>query len=121
MLQNLEVLMAFAVVMLVVSLLIMVLTQFVSALLSLRGTNLRWGLSKLIGTLDNGAADDSDSIAKLILTHELVSDSTLAGRDIKSKSRLVRLVANFQLATCIRFEEFERVLTNLSHHPSLTP
>jgi len=118
MLQNLEVLMAFAVVMLVVSLLIMVLTQFVSALLSLRGTNLRWGLSKLIGTLDNEAAGDSDRIAKFILTHDLVSDSTWAGRDIKSK---LRLVSNFQLATCIRFEEFQRVLTNLSQNPSLTP
>ena len=118
MLQNLEVLMAFAVVMLVVSLLIMVLTQFVSSLLSLRGTNLRWGLSKLITTLDVGAAADSDTITKLILTHDLISDSKWAGRDTKSK---LRLVANCQLATAIRFAEFERVLINLSQNPSLAP
>ena len=43
-LEQIDTLIAFAVVLLGISLLVMVLVQMVSSLFGLRGTNLRWGL-----------------------------------------------------------------------------
>ena len=57
MLEKLDTLIAFAVVMLGVSLIITILTQIVASFLGLRGSNLLWGIEVLLKELD---PDDGD-------------------------------------------------------------
>jgi len=79
MLKQLDTLIGFAVVMLVVSLLIMIVTQMVSSLLGLRGKNLADALqvmmNKIAPTIPPGPAQE---LAKEILTHPVISDSAMS-------------------------------------------
>jgi hypothetical protein len=76
-LEHLDVLIAFAVVMLGVSLLITVLTQMIGSLLGLRGHNLRRALVDLIGTAHPTLSEHASDIARRVLQHPLVSDSAV--------------------------------------------
>jgi hypothetical protein len=77
-LNNLDVMLSFAAVMLGVSMLIMVLTQIVSTVLNLRGIHLRQGLEQLFreAGLDDKAAD----LARSALKHPLVADGLFTNR-----------------------------------------
>ena len=77
-LQRLDSVIAFGVVMLSVSLIIMVLTQMVSALFDYRGTNLRWGLKTLLSPIDPRLAKDAETIAHDILTHPITRPNEMA-------------------------------------------
>ncbi len=98
---------AFAVVMLGVSLLITVVTQTISALLASRGRNLRWGLTTLIKTLAPGTEANARAVVDLILRHPLISDSTF------SRFKALPLVGGWKLASAIRKDELIAVLQNL--------
>jgi len=76
-LQHLDALIAFAALMLGMSLLITAGTQLVVTLLGLRGTNLRRGLMDLFETasLDHEARRYAKQIAHRVLNHPLISDS----------------------------------------------
>src|SRR5215472_2676647 len=76
-LQHLDAVIAFAALMLGMSLFITVGTQLVVAVLGLRGTNLRRGLMDLFETasLDREARRYANQIAHRVLNHPLISDS----------------------------------------------
>jgi len=78
-LKQLDTLIGFAVVMLVVSLLITIVTQMVSSLLGLRGKNLADALqvmmNKIAPTIPPGPAQE---LVKEILTHPVISDSAMS-------------------------------------------
>src|SRR5260370_15182133 len=79
-LQHLDTVIAFAVVMLGVSLVITVGTQIVVSLLGLRGTNLRRSLTDLFETAspDREAKRHAKEIARRVLRHPLISDSVFS-------------------------------------------
>ena len=79
-LQHFDTVIAFAVVMLGVSLVITVGTQMVVSLLGLRGTNLRKSLTDLFenSSQDRDARRYAKEIARRVLRHPLVSDSVFA-------------------------------------------
>ena len=54
MLRYLDVIIAFSVIMLGLSLVITILNQMISAFLSYRGSNLRWGIQTMLSTLNEG-------------------------------------------------------------------
>jgi hypothetical protein len=111
-LEHLEALIAFAVVMLGVSLLITILTQMVSALFGLRGTNLLWGVRTLLGAID----ERIESQAEEVLRRPLISDSVCTKCLSKFKDTPVigRLVKRWTLASAIRPGELAHALHVLS-------
>ena len=122
MLGYLDTLIGFAVVMLVISLLITILTQMVSALINHRGSNLKWGLETLFANIDPkqfpNLTADADKVAQAVLTHCLVSDSWFSGNKVAQQlgkfPPLGKLFRRFQLATAIRPEELTAILKHLS-------
>ncbi len=115
-LEHLDALIAFAVVLLGVSLLVTILTQMIATLLGLRGTNLRWGLTELLRAIHPEFAGQAEAIAERVLTHPLISDSTLSG--IKARFPLLR---RWQLASTIRIEELAGILDKLAAGAAALP
>ncbi|HEY6946692.1 MAG TPA: hypothetical protein VI431_16260 [Candidatus Acidoferrum sp.] len=75
MLKSVDILIGLSVVMLVVSMAVTILTQFVVTTLNTRGAHLKRGLSDLLQQLDPAlTAAISEEISKKILTHPLISD-----------------------------------------------
>lgn len=81
-LEHFDTILAFAAVMAGLSLVITALTQAISGLLGLRGLNLKWGLDKLFTVLAPELDDKAATLARHILLHPLLSDSTFAARQI---------------------------------------
>ena len=111
MLERLDTVIAFSVVMLGVSLLITVLVQMMATFLSLRGTNLRWGLIQLITTVHPDVAAQADNVVNRVLRHPLISDSAMS----RFNRLLGRLpIANrWTLASTIRLDELIGILRKL--------
>jgi hypothetical protein len=86
--QHLDSFVAFAALMLGVSLLITVGTQFVVSLLGLRGANLRRSLTDLFETAcpDREAKPHAKEIARRVLRHPLISDSVFSRFCIRAES-----------------------------------
>ncbi len=122
MLAYLDTLIGFSVVMLLVSLLITLLTQMVSALVNHRGSNLRWGLKTLFEHIDPAAfpklVANASGLAHEILRHPLISDSWLSNLGPVKRLLEVRFVktvlGRFQLASAIRTVELTNVLRQLA-------
>ncbi len=114
--QRLDVLIAFVVVMLGVSLIITLCTQIVSSFLGYRGTNLRWGLVQLLKTLDPSLEGHAELIAQTVLTHPLISDSNVArfARQFVGVPLLGPYLGRLHLASAIRVEELLGILQQLS-------
>jgi hypothetical protein len=106
-LENLDTLIAFAVVMLGVSLLIMILTQMISALLGYRGTNLRWGLQTLLTAVSPSLAPNARGIAEKILTDLAFSDSVLSKFGNKGTLR-------WRLASAVGVDSLARSLAKVA-------
>ena len=83
MLSTLDTIIAYAVIMTVLSLMITILVQMVSAALSLRGKNLANALSLTFQTIDPKIGEHAHSLAAQILRDPIFSDSIL-----RSKNRL---------------------------------
>jgi hypothetical protein len=75
MLNTLDILIAFAVIMTVLSLIITILVQMVSAALALRGKNLANALSLTFQTIDPHIGEQAHSLAAQILRDPIFSDS----------------------------------------------
>ena len=78
-LERVDTVIAFAVIMLGVSLLITIATQIISSLLALRGANLLWGIKTVLA--DCGITTDeleSERIAREVLTDPTISDSVFS-------------------------------------------
>jgi hypothetical protein len=125
MLSYLDTAIGFAVVMLGVSLLITILTQMVSALVNHRGGNLLWGITTLFANIDPARYPNltaqSDSIARLVLTHRLVSDSWFSNNRVAMRIAakfpvLGKLFSRFQIASAIRPNELTDILRHLSEN-----
>jgi hypothetical protein len=123
MLAYLDTLIGFAIVMLVISLLITILTQMVSGLLNHRGSNLLWGLKTLFANIDPKRfpklTENAERVAHGVLTHCMISDSWFSGNKIaQSIGRHFplanQLFTRFQLATAIRPGELRDILQHLA-------
>jgi len=81
MLNTLDTVIAFAVIMTVLSLLITILVQMISAALSLRGKNLANALALTFQTIDPKIGDHAHSLAAQILRDPIFSDSIWRKKD----------------------------------------
>lgn len=100
MLQYLDMSIAFAAVMLGVSVLVTALTQVVNAIFGMRGRSLLWGLESLLTYVDPDFKEHARKIAEKILHHPLLSHT--GGRR----------------ATAVRREEFISLLEDTMSDPS---
>jgi hypothetical protein len=116
MLAFFDTLMAFAVVMLGVSLVITVLNQAASALLAHRGSNLKWGLETLFHNIAGGQGLSAYShwLAETVVTHPLVSDSLFSTALKKRPGGLLGLVRRWQFASALKPDELRGVLQNIA-------
>src|ERR1035438_2040289 len=121
MLEKLDTLIAFAVVMLGVSLMITILTQMVSSALGLRGSNLLWGIETLLKELAPSLVGQTHDLAMQLLQHELISDSAFSrAGDMRMIGPLIAylstkklpgwFICRWRCATAIRSEEFVRMV-----------
>ena len=126
MLIYLDTLIGFSVVMLLISLLITILTQMVSALVNHRGSNLRWGLKTLFENIDPALyprlAANANRVAHEVLRHSLISDSWFS--DLKGVRWLLevpvlkKILGRFQLASAIRPAELTNILRQFAASPA---
>jgi hypothetical protein len=107
MLDHLDTLISFVVIISGLSVVVTTLTQMASAALGLRGSNLRWGLTTLIEQLDPGLEAHAATLSERVLQHPLISDSTFSGFR-------TRLITRWKLASTIRKEELLEILHRLS-------
>src|SRR5438552_8271941 len=77
MLDSLDILIAFVLIMLVVSLLITIAVQMVSSLLNLRGRNLLSGLGSAFAVIAPSLESDRKELARFVLNGRFLSDSFL--------------------------------------------
>jgi hypothetical protein len=112
MLGQLETFIAFAVVILGVSLMITVLNQMVIAFLGLRGTNLRWGLETLLEQVDGRLATSARDISNHILQHPLISDSTCS--KVRTWPIVGGIVSRWRLASAITVGELVNIMRLLA-------
>ncbi len=117
-LGHLDTLISFAAVMLGVSLLITILVQASSALLRLRGSNLRWGLLTLIQISEPKIVDRADDLVDAILHDPLVSDSAITiirqWTWLEKIPLLGRYARRCTLASSIRLDELLGSLKRLA-------
>ena len=106
MLERLDTIIAFATILLGVSLLITILNQMVAALLGHRATYLKRGIKDLLTTLDPKLKDQVDEIVNKVLTNDLASDSIFA--------HVSWAPDRWRMATAIRPEELSKVLLLVS-------
>jgi hypothetical protein len=114
MLQYLDTIIAFAVIMLGVSLLITILNQMISALLGYRGTNLLWGIQTLLSTVEPGLMANAKEMATNILKKPFISDSIFS--KFAGGVPVLRWFTNrWKLASAITSQELVRSLSNMAH------
>jgi hypothetical protein len=102
MLNQLDTLIAFALIMLLLSLLIMTVVQGANVLLQRRGRHLLWGVAQILKQM--GADETSaNAIAKRVLLHPAVSPSQMV------------------YASAIRADELARLLREVMNDPSVCP
>jgi hypothetical protein len=106
-LDRLDTAIAFAVVLLGVSMIVTLLTQIVSGLFAYRGRYLLEGLEELFKTLDPDLSDKAKALAKNVLSHPIASDSMFA--------KVPGAPEAWKLASAIRPEELVRLL----NHPDI--
>src|SRR6266550_5558193 len=115
MLRYLDVVIAFAGIMLGLSLMITLLNQMISAFLSYRGSNLRWGIETMLNTLNEGVLGPrAREIANRILTEPIVSDSIFARFGDVDLPVIGNLLNRWKLASAIGADTLVRTLTRVS-------
>lgn len=103
-LEQLDTVISFAVVMLLLSLQITILVQLVIAISGLRGRNLQWGLERLLGQVAPNLEAHANEIVKKLLQHPSLAHTGGLGGRLWGQRR----------AVAIRLEEFHRVLDDLA-------
>jgi len=106
MLERIDTLIAFAAVMLGVSLLITIINQMIASLLGHRATYLRAGIKDLLETLDPALKPNLEKITDDVLTHKLATDSAFA--------HVAWAPRRWKLASTIRPEELAKLLKLVS-------
>src|SRR5262249_38521380 len=102
MLSTLDTIIAFAVIMTVLSLLITIIVQMVSAALSLRGKNLANALALTFQTIDPKIGEQAHSLAAQILRDPIFSDSIFR---LKSRQRVPTILPGSKAQTLINAEK----------------
>jgi hypothetical protein len=119
MLQYLDTIIAFAVIMLGVSLLITILNQIISALLGYRGTNLLWGIQTLLSTIEPGLSTKAEELATNILKEPFISHSIFS--KFAKNVPILRWITNrWKLASAITPQELVRSLSNVAQTMATT-
>lgn len=96
MLKTLDILLGMSVIMLIASMAVTVLTQFVSGLVNLRGKNLARGLSDLLQQIDpNLQRRIAEEIARSVLTHPMISSVGQRLGDTLHREEFVKLLMDF--------------------------
>ncbi|HEV2839997.1 MAG TPA: hypothetical protein VGW39_01615 [Chthoniobacterales bacterium] len=116
MLKQLDTLIGFAVVMLVVSLVITIVTQMVSAFLGLRGKNLIDALRVMIFKIaPNIPPNEAQDLVKHVLTHCAISDSamSMASKWLDRVPGLKWLRQRWKTASAIRPDELYDILKQI--------
>lgn len=111
MLEHFDSILAFVLIITGVSLIITTLTQMVSALFGLRGTNLRWGIQTLLANVDPDLKEHAEEISGRVLKHSLASDSAFSSFEYSMFNR-------WRLASAIRKEELVAILRSLANPPA---
>lgn len=106
MLERLDTLVAFATVMLGISLMITIINQMIASLLGHRATYLKDGIKDLLETLDPALAPHIEKIANDVLTHKLASDSIFAHQSWAP--------SRWKLASTVGPEELSKLLNLVS-------
>ena len=120
MFKSLDTLVAFATIMLMLSMAVTVITQALTGVVNSRGWHLKRGIQDLLRLLDPKLpAAMSNAIANAVLSHPLISGSSwlTPGRDGGIEGRLasiVRWVLGPRLGTVILREEFTRILMHFA-------
>ena len=113
-LDHLDTIISFVALLAGASLLVTTLTQAISALLALRGTNLRWGIATLLAHADPDLAPHARAVSEKVLHHALVSDSTMSTLGTAGMTR-------WRLATGIRQDELIAILHSLARQADAPP
>jgi hypothetical protein len=117
--QTIEVIVAFAGIMLGISLAITVLNQLVSNVFGMRGSALKWGLTTLLEQVhgvpmstpvkrNDRTVTHAANIVDFVLTHPLVSDSSVP--------ETIKRLQPWRRATAIEFETLQRVLQHTANN-----
>jgi hypothetical protein len=124
MLQSLDTLISFVVIMAIVSLFVTILVQMVSAALSLRGKNLANALALTFQTIDPALAASAHQLAAKILSDPLLSDPIVPDKDRGKYDAPTQMgpwsafprnwLKACKLANAIRPEEVYRALKKLA-------
>jgi hypothetical protein len=107
-LESLDTLIAFVLIMLVVSLLITIAVQIAAAVFNLRGLNLLSGLTSTFGVIAPGMEENHKGLADYLLKGELLSDSWLPNsflqkwRDWLRFSKFLNWLNHWRHASAIR-------------------
>lgn len=123
-LQTLDTVIAFVVILTVVSLLITLIVQMLSTALSLRGKNLANALAVTFQTIDPDIKEDAHKLAEHILKDPIISDSLWKSKNRAAGSPVTGTrsaqwgflsspVAAWNLATAVRPGEVYRILHEL--------
>ena len=114
MLQSLDILIGFVMVIAMMSLVITAMVQAISALLGWRGVYLKEGLQGLLAEAGGLDPADAGKLAERVLHHQLVSDSTLSAtkfaQGLKWLVPLEHLFNRWKLASALRKDEMTAVL-----------
>ena len=114
MLEHFDIVMSFALVMLLLSLVVTTLVQMVIAATGLRGSILKWGIERLLikiapdldqSTRSHNKPSHASQIAEAVLRHDMISHLKMVG-------------AGNRRATSIRKEELIQLLDDLATSPS---
>jgi hypothetical protein len=109
MLQSVDIVIGFTVIMLVVSLAVTTITQVVVSFLNLRGAALKHGVAQLLALIDKGVSvGDAYSIADQILRDPLVGQQGFLG-------------LRGRLATVVQREELTKLLLGFGLDPATNP
>jgi len=114
-LEHLDMAIAFAVVMLVVSILVTIFVQSASAAIGLRGTNLRWGVEQVLRVVYPELGDHAGRIADIVLRHPIISDSAMTRLAWARELPIVgRWFARLHYAKAIRVQELIGIMDVLA-------
>lgn len=102
-LEHFDTILAFVLIITGVSLIITTLTQMVSAVFGLRGTNLHWGLKTLLANIDPRLEQYAGDISRRVLQHALISDSAFSKYENT-------WIGRWRLANAIRQDELIAIL-----------
>src|SRR3954470_1385121 len=121
-LQYLDTIIAFAVVLLGLSLLITILNQMISTLFGYRGTNLLWGVETVLSTLDPALAGKARNMAKTVLSEPIISDSLFSR--FKNVPVLKTISSRWRLAPAISAQDLghrlKKIADDLKTDPTTT-